>query len=90
MTELSTGRRLGRSIGIALFALVGVIYLSAGLVVPTFPWLVILNVIGAVAFVKTVQWSAERWWVALAGPVAALAFLFAYVNLGAWLFDWTA
>ena len=90
MSETGAGRRLGRSVGIALFVLVGVVYLSAGLVVPTFPWLIILNVVGAVSFVKTVRWSADRWWVALVGPFVALLFLFAYVNLGAWLLGWSA
>ena len=43
MTEQTRGQRLGRSAGLALFAVVAFFYLASGLVVPTWPWLVILT-----------------------------------------------
>lgn len=82
-------QRLGRSAGLALFGLVGVLYLSSGLLVPLWG-LVVLNAVGAFVLVLTVRESARRWWVAFVGPVAAVLFWFAYVNLGSLLFGWTA
>lgn len=90
MTELSRGQRLGRSAGLGLFGIVAFFYLASGLVVPTWPWLIILNVVGAYALVMTIRLSAERWWIALVGPVLAVAFWYAYVNLGGAVFGWTA
>jgi hypothetical protein len=90
MNEMTRGQRLGRSAGLALFAPVGFFYLASGLVVPTWPWLVILNAIGAIAVVLTVKYSADRWSVALIGPVATMAFWYLYVNLGDGLLGWTA
>jgi hypothetical protein len=84
------GQQLGRAAGLGLFVLVGFFYLASGLIVPLFPWLLILNAIGAYALVKTVQLSAERWWIALVGPLAAAAFWYLYVNLGAELLGWVA
>jgi hypothetical protein len=87
---VTRARRLARSAGLALFGVVGFLYLASGLVVPTWPWLVILNALGAYGFVMTVKLSADRWWVALVGPLAAVAFWFVYVNLGDLLLGWTA
>lgn len=81
---------MGRSAGLALFAVVGFFYLASGLVVPTWPWLIILNAVGAFALVMTVKLSAERWWMALVGPLATMAFWYLYVNLGDALGGWTA
>ena len=47
MSELTRGQQIGRSAGLALFAVVGFFYLASGLVVPTWPWLVILGIWGA-------------------------------------------
>jgi hypothetical protein len=90
MTEQTRGRRLGRSAGLALFAVVAFFYLASGLVVPTWPWLVILNAIGAFGVVVTVKLSSDRWWMALVGPFTLVAFWYLYVNLGDALFGWTA
>lgn len=90
MSELTRAQKLGRSAGLALFAVVGFFYLASGLVVPTFPWLVILNAVGAVALVLTIRYSAKRWYIALVGPAAAMAFWYLYVNLGDALLGWTA
>jgi hypothetical protein len=90
VTELSRGQRLGRAAGLGLFGIVALFYLASGLVVPTWPWLIILNVAGAYALVMTIRLSAERWWIALFGPVLAVAFWFAYVNLGSAFLGWTA
>lgn len=90
MTESTRGQRIGRSAGLALFGVVGFFYLASGLVVPTWPWLVILNAIGAWALVMTIRLSADRWWVALVGPLAAMAFWYLYLNLGGALLGWTA
>lgn len=81
---------MGRSAGLALFAVVGFFYLASGLVVPTWPWLVILNVVGVFGLVMTIRLSAERWWMAFVGPVAVMAFWYLYVNLGDALGGWTA
>ncbi len=90
MIELTRSQRLGRSAGLVLFGIVAALYLASGLVVPTWPWLIILNVIGAYAFVMTIRLSAERWWIALLGPVLAVAFWYTYVNVGGALLGWTA
>ncbi|MEX2654707.1 MAG: hypothetical protein WD532_06730 [Acidimicrobiia bacterium] len=90
MSQFSKGQRMGRSAGLALFAVVGFFYLASGLVVPTWPWLIILNVVGVFALVMTIRLSAERWWMALVGPLAAMAFWYLYVNLGGALGGWTA
>lgn len=90
MTELTRGQQIGRSAGLALFAVVGFFYLASGLVVPTWPWLVILNAVGAYALVMTIRLSARRWWIAIVGPLAAMAFWYLYVNLGDALLGWTA
>lgn len=90
MTEFSRGQRVGRSAGLALFGFVAFFYLASGLVVPTWPWLIILNAVGAFVAVMTVRLSAQRWWVALLGPLAAMAFWYLYLNLGDALLGWTA
>lgn len=90
MSEFTKAQRIGRSAGLALFAVVGFFYLASGLVVPTWPWLIILNIVGALSLVMTIRWSADRWWMAFVGPVAAMAFWYLYVNLGDALGGWTA
>jgi hypothetical protein len=90
MTGLPRGARLGRSAGLLLYLVVGFFYLASGLLVPTWPWLVILVAIGAAGFVVALRLSADRWWVALAAPFVAALFWFVYVNLGGALLGWTA
>lgn len=90
MSDLTRSQHIGRIAGLALFAVVGFFYLASGLVVPTWPWLVILNAVGAYALVMTIRLSAERWWIAILGPLAAMAFWYLYVNLGDALGGWTA
>jgi hypothetical protein len=76
-------------IGIALYVLVGVLYVASGLVMP-YPW-----VFGMWAlwlggfFVLAKVFSASRPWTP-AVPVAAAAVWVIIVQLGSWLFDWTA
>lgn len=83
-------RRLGRYAGIGLYLAVGFFYLASGLVVPVFPWLILLNLIWVVGLIVTWRASAERWWVALvSGPLAALFWLL-YVTAGDTLLGWTA
>lgn len=90
VTDLSRGQRFGRIAGLGLFGIVAFFYLASGLVVPTWPWLIILNVIGAYAFVMTIRLSADQWWIALVGPVLAVVFWYLYVNLGGAFLGWTA
>lgn len=90
MADRSRGQRLGRLAGLGLFGFVAFLYLASGLVVPTWPWLIILNVVGAFALLMTIRLSAEHWWIALVGPVLAVAFWYAYVNLGSAFLGWTA
>lgn len=90
VSEMTRGQQIGRSAGLALFAVVGFFYLASGLVVPTWPWLIILNAVGAYALVMTIRLSARRWWVAILGPLATMSFWYLYVNLGDALFGWTA
>ncbi|HSJ27463.1 MAG TPA: hypothetical protein VLB67_04585 [Acidimicrobiia bacterium] len=90
MTGTRRGERFGRAIGLALYLLVGFFYLASGLLVPTWPWLVILVAVGTAGFVLALRLSVDRWWVALAAPFAAALFWFLYVNLGDALLGWTA
>ncbi|MFP5333319.1 MAG: hypothetical protein ACLGHX_13290 [Acidimicrobiia bacterium] len=83
-------RAVVRWVGLSLFLVVGFFYLASGLLVPTWPWLALLNATGVVIAVVTFRYSVERWWIAFAGPVAAIAFWYLYVNLGDALLGWTA
>lgn len=86
----TTARRLGRWIGIGLYLAVGLFYLASGLLVPVFPWLIILNTLWVAGLVVAWRASAERWWIALAsGPIAWIFWLL-YVSAGESLFGWTA
>ena len=83
-------RRYGRIAGILLYVGVGFFYLISGLVMPVFPWLIILDVVWVVGLVVAWRASAERWWVALlSGPAAGL-FWVLYVTVGDELLGWTA
>ena len=83
-------RRYARIAGILLYVGVGFFYLISGLVMPIFPWLIILDVVWVVGLVVAWRASAERWWVALlSGPAAGL-FWVLYVTLGDELLGWTA
>ena len=83
-------RRYGRIAGILLYVGVGFFYLISGLVMPIFPWLIILDVVWVVGLVVAWRASAERWWVALlSGPAAGL-FWVLYVTVGDELLGWTA
>lgn len=82
--------RVLRWVGLLLFLPVAFFYLASGLLVPTFPWLALLNAVGAVIAVVTIRRSATHWWVAFAGPFAAMAFWYLYLNLGDALLGWTA
>lgn len=83
-------QRILRWVGLFLFLPVAFFYLAAGLIVPTFPWLALLNAVGAVIAVVTIRRSSIRWWLAFVGPFAAMAFWYLYLNLGDALLGWTA
>ena len=86
----TTVRRVGRWLGIGLYLAVGFFYLASGLVVPVFPWLIILNLLWVTGLIVVWRASAERWWIALvSGPIAWL-FWILYVSVGERLFGWTA
>lgn len=73
-----------------LYLAVGLFYLASGLVVPVFPWLILLNLIWVIGLIVAWRASAERWWIALvSGPFAALFWLL-YVTAGESLLGWTA
>lgn len=84
--DSSIGGRIGWLLAAALVLLVGFTYLSSGLVVPG-PWL----------FVLWAVWPLLVWWlvrlryrsIALVVPVAGAAFWFAFLTIGAPIFDWT-
>ena len=76
-------------LGIALYAALGFLYLTSGLVVPL-PGLIVMWVVWLAGWYLVVRlYRARRAWV----PVVAIggaAFWWAYVSLGASLFGWTA
>jgi hypothetical protein len=83
-------RRIGRLVGIGLYLAVGFFYLASGLLVPFFPWLMILNMLWLVGLIVAWWASAERWWIALvSGPIAWI-FWVSYVSAGEALLGWTA
>jgi hypothetical protein len=83
-------RRIGRLVGIGLYLAVGFFYLASGLVVPVFPWLIILIILWVVGLVVAWRASAQRWWIALmSGPIAWI-FWIVYVSVGEALLGWSA
>ncbi len=81
---------VGRTIGLALYVGVGLLYLVSGLVVPVFPWLVLLNFLWAAGLVFAIRLSRERWWMATVVAVGAILFWVAYVAAGDAFLGWTA
>jgi hypothetical protein len=76
-------------IGILLYAITGWLYLGTGLVVP-YPWVYgmwAIWVAGLFVLVRVVKRSPA--WTATV-PVAAVVIWAALVELGSWLFGWTA
>ena len=76
-------------LGLLLYAGVGFLYLTSGLVVPM-PWLAILWLIWLAGLYPLIRlFSTARAWTVVV-PVVALAFWWAYLSLGEALFGWTA
>ena len=76
-------------VGILLYAMVAWLYFGSGLVMP-FPWVYgmwAIWVAGVWVLVRVVRRS-PAWTVAV--PVAALVIWVTVVQLGSWLFGWTA
>ena len=76
-------------IGILLYAITGWLYLGTGLVVP-YPWVFgmwAIWVAGVLVLVRVVKLS-PAWTPAV--PVAAIVVWVTLVQLGSWLFGWTA
>ncbi|MDH3538687.1 MAG: hypothetical protein OEP52_01720 [Acidimicrobiia bacterium] len=76
-------------IGILLYLLVGILYLGSGLVMP-YPWafgMWVLWIGGLIMLIRVFQ--DHRAWTPL-GPVGAVILWVVIVQLGAWLFNWTA
>jgi hypothetical protein len=76
-------------VGLVLHLLVGVLYFGSGLVMP-YPWVYIMWLVWFLAFV-VVLWAVTRrtLWIPLV-PGLALVFWVVVVQLGAWLFGWSA
>jgi hypothetical protein len=76
-------------IGIALYALVGVLYLASGLVMP-YPWVFGMWALWIGGFVVVARvFSQSRVWTP-AVAVVAVGLWVIIVQLGSWLFGWTA
>ena len=76
-------------IGILLYAITGWLYLGTGLVMP-YPWVYgmwAIWVAGVFVLVRVVRQSPA--WTATV-PVAAVVIWVTLVELGSWLFGWTA
>ncbi|MGI9609672.1 MAG: hypothetical protein ACR2NL_05195, partial [Acidimicrobiia bacterium] len=76
-------------VGIGLYVAVGILYVASGLVMP-YPWVFgmwTLWLAGLAVLVPVVR-EAPVWTPAVA--VAALVLWVIIVQLGSWLFDWTA
>ncbi len=83
-----TSRVIG-IVGIPLYVLVGWFYVASGLVVP-FPWFLALWAIWAVGFFVLIKvFRAAPAWTPLV-PVVAAGVWVGFVQLGSWLFGWTA
>lgn len=75
--------------GVALYVLVGFLYLSSGLVVPM-PWLPLLWIFWAAGWYLIVRmWQSHRTWVPMVAVGAGLVW-WAYLTIGESLFGWTA
>ena len=76
-------------VGILAYLLVGLLYFGSGLVMP-YPWVFgmwALWIGGIVGLIRAFQ-SARAW--TLVVPVGALTLWVLIVQLGSWLFGWTA
>lgn len=81
---------VGKAIGLVSYVAVGLVYLVSGLVVPVFPWLLILNAIWVGGLVLVMRLGQSRWWAPGLGALVAVAFWVGYLSAGdAWL-GWTA
>lgn len=80
----------GRLVGVVLYVVTGFFYITSGLIVPLFPWLMILNAVWAFGFVVMLRRSRAQWWVAPVGAVAAIVFWVVFVWGGEAIFGWTA
>jgi hypothetical protein len=88
-TPRGTGATVLGIIGIVLYAATGILYLSAGLVVPG-PWLFLLWAIWlAGLWLLVAVFRRRRSWTPLVA-VLAVAFWWLYVTLGETLLGWTA
>jgi hypothetical protein len=80
---------LAAGLAMAALAVIGIFYVSAGLVAPL--WAVIVLVIIWVALVVTgVRWFRRRPFHVLLLPVVAVLIWFAVITLGERLLGWTA
>ncbi len=77
-------------VGLLLYVVTGFFYVTSGLVVPLFPWLMILNAVWAFGLVVTLRQSRTRWWVAPLAAVGAVVFWVVYLSVGEALLGWTA
>jgi len=86
---MSIGPLIVGVIGMVLYVVVGWLYLGSGLVVDS-PWYVLLWAVWiAGLFVLGRVFKRRPVWTPVV-PVAALALWVAFVQLGSWLFGWTA
>ena len=90
MSDINWVHQIGRTIGLVLYLAVGFFYLTSGLVVPLFPWLLILNAVWAFGLVMLIRHSRTRWWVAPAAVAAAIVFWVAFLWMGDTFLGWTA
>lgn len=90
MSPTTRGGTLLGVAGMVLYALVGVVYLVSGLMVPAIPWLLVLWAVwlGGIYPVVAVFRNRRPWTPVVA--VAAMAFWWLYVTLGDLLLGWTA
>lgn len=80
----------GRLVGAIGYLAVGFFYLTAGLVVPLFPWLLILNAVWAFGLVVMLRSARRRWWAPLVATVSAVLFWVGFLFAGDALLGWTA
>lgn len=93
MRDSQTGERPLASIsgllGVGLYAAIGLMYLSSGLVVPV-PWVVLLWLVWAGGwYVVFLVYRARRAWVPMVA-LGAVVFWWIYVSLGGAFLGWTA
>jgi hypothetical protein len=76
-------------VGIALYLAVGVFYLGSGLVMP-YPWVFGMWALWLCGLVVVARVFAEsRKWTPVV-PVLAMVLWVAIVQMGSWIFGWTA